>query len=100
MSNGPILLIGANGQVGREALPLLRALGDVVSLTRAELDLTDSVAIRTVVRNVKPRWIVNAAAYTTSHCGGPPTTSAPELLQPTPMRSGPPSSPLSKSNSA
>jgi dTDP-4-dehydrorhamnose reductase len=64
VSNGPILLIGANGQVGREALPLLRALGDVVSLTRAELDLTDSVAIRTVVRNVKPRWIVNAAAYT------------------------------------
>jgi dTDP-4-dehydrorhamnose reductase len=64
VSNGPILLIGANGQVGGEALPLLRALGDVVSLTRAELDLTDSVAIRTVVRNVKPRWIVNAAAYT------------------------------------
>jgi dTDP-4-dehydrorhamnose reductase len=64
VNNGPILLIGANGQVGREALPLLHALGDVVSLTRAELDLTDSVAIRAAVRKVKPRWIVNAAAYT------------------------------------
>jgi dTDP-4-dehydrorhamnose reductase len=64
VSNGPILLIGANGQVGRETLPLLRALGDVVSLTRAELDLTDAAAIRTAVRQVKPRWIVNAAAYT------------------------------------
>jgi dTDP-4-dehydrorhamnose reductase len=64
VSNGPILLIGANGQVGGEALPLLRALGEVVSLTRAELDLTDTAAIRTAARNVRPRWIVNAAAYT------------------------------------
>ncbi len=64
MDDGPILLIGANGQVGSEALPLLRALGNVVSLTRAELDLTDPTAIRTAVRQVKPRWIVNAAAYT------------------------------------
>ena len=64
MSNGPILLIGAHGQVGRETLPLVRAFGDVVSLTRSELDLTDGAAIRAAVRQVKPRWIVNAAAYT------------------------------------
>ena len=63
-SDGPILLIGANGQVGYEALPLLNALGKVVSLTRAELDLTDPAAIRAAVRQLKPRWIVNAAAYT------------------------------------
>lgn len=64
MADGPILLLGANGQVGGEALPLLRAVGKVVSLTRAELDLTDSAAIRAEVREFKPRWIVNAAAYT------------------------------------
>jgi dTDP-4-dehydrorhamnose reductase len=64
VSNGPILLVGAHGQVGREALPLLRGLGEVVSLTRTEVDLADAAAIRTVVRQVKPRWIVNAAAYT------------------------------------
>jgi dTDP-4-dehydrorhamnose reductase len=64
VSNGPILLVGAHGQVGREALPLLSALGEVVNLTRAELDLTDAAAIRATVRQVKPRWIVNAAAYT------------------------------------
>ena len=64
MSDSPILLIGANGQVGGEALPLLRAIGPVVSLTRAELDLTDPTAIRAAVRELKPRWIVNAAAYT------------------------------------
>ncbi len=64
MDDGPILLIGANGQVGGEALPLLRTLGNVVSLTRAALDLTDPTAIRAAVRELKPRWIVNAAAYT------------------------------------
>ena len=64
MSHRPILLVGANGQVGRESLPLLRALGEVVSLTRSELDLTDAAAIRAAVRQVAPSWIVNAAAYT------------------------------------
>jgi dTDP-4-dehydrorhamnose reductase len=60
----PILLLGATGQVGGEALPLLRALGRVVGLTRAELDLTDAASIRNTVRRLNPRWIVNAAAYT------------------------------------
>jgi dTDP-4-dehydrorhamnose reductase len=64
MGNDPILLLGAHGQVGGEALPLLRELGEVVSLTRAELDLTDGAAVRAAVRELKPRWIVNAAAYT------------------------------------
>ena len=50
--------------MGGEALPLLRAHGEVVSLTRDELDLTDGAAIRAAVRRLKPRWIVNAAAYT------------------------------------
>jgi dTDP-4-dehydrorhamnose reductase len=64
IGEGPILLLGAHGQVGGEALPLLRELGEVVSLTRAELDLTDGAAVRAAVRELKPRWIVNAAAYT------------------------------------
>ncbi len=64
MSNGPILLIGANGQVGGETLPLLGALGNVVSLSRAELDLADPASIRSAVRQLQPRWIINAAAYT------------------------------------
>jgi dTDP-4-dehydrorhamnose reductase len=64
VSDCPILLIGANGQVGSEALPLLTTLGKVVSLTRGELDLTDPKAIRSAVRRLRPRWIVNAAAYT------------------------------------
>ena len=62
--DGPILLTGVSGQVGGELLPLLTALGEVVAPTREELDLCDTSAIRDVVRRVKPRWIVNPAAYT------------------------------------
>jgi dTDP-4-dehydrorhamnose reductase len=62
--DGPILLTGVNGQVGGELLPLLSALGEVIAPTREELDLGDTSAIRDIVRRVKPRWIVNPAAYT------------------------------------
>ena len=64
MIDGPILLTGVNGQVGGELLPLLSALGEVVAPTRGELDLGNTSAIRDIVRRVKPRWIVNPAAYT------------------------------------
>lgn len=64
MNDGPILLIGANGQLGGETLPILKALGNVVSFTHSELDLSDAVSIRNAVRQVKPRWIINTAAYT------------------------------------
>lgn len=61
---GPILLTGVNGQVGGALLLLLQKMGDVVAPTRAELDLADAEAIRSYVQTVKPRWIVNPAAYT------------------------------------
>lgn len=64
MVGGPILLLGSRGQVGAETLPLLREIAEVVSPRREELDLTDEPAVRAVVRDLKPRWIVNAAAYT------------------------------------
>lgn len=62
--DGVILLTGVNGQVGGALLPMLQRMGAVVAPTRAELDLKDSDAIRRFVREVKPRWIVNPAAYT------------------------------------
>jgi dTDP-4-dehydrorhamnose reductase len=61
---GRILLTGVNGQVGGALLPLLKEMGDVVAPTRAELDLSDGDAVRAFVHEVKPRWIVNPAAYT------------------------------------
>ena len=59
-----ILLTGKNGQVGFELCRALAPLGEVVALDRSECDLTDANAIRTLVRHIQPRIIVNSAAYT------------------------------------
>jgi dTDP-4-dehydrorhamnose reductase len=59
-----ILLIGKNGQIGADLLPLLPRLGEVVALGRAQLDLAKPDDVRRVIRDVRPRLIVNAAAYT------------------------------------
>jgi dTDP-4-dehydrorhamnose reductase len=59
-----ILLTGAAGQLGQELLPRLRELGEVIATSRAECDLASADAIRSVVAEVRPTVIVNAAAYT------------------------------------
>lgn len=61
----PLLVIGANGQVGHELLRSLAPLGPLVGATRDVLDLADPDAIRRYLRTLAPRLIVNAAAYTT-----------------------------------
>ena len=59
-----ILLIGAGGQVGFELARSLVQRGEVTALDRAALDLADPDAIVSVVRQLCPQLIVNAAAYT------------------------------------
>jgi len=59
-----ILLIGKTGQVGRELIRALPAVGDIVATDRAQLDLADFQAIRRVTREARANVIVNAAAYT------------------------------------
>ena len=63
-----ILLIGKNGQVGWELQRTLAPLGNLVVADRDDknlpLDLADSDAIRTLVQEIRPALIVNAAAYT------------------------------------
>jgi len=61
---GVILVTGSTGQVGRELLRMLAPLGTVVAPTRAEMDLADAASVRERIRLLKPRWIVNPAAYT------------------------------------
>jgi dTDP-4-dehydrorhamnose reductase len=59
-----ILLTGATGQVGYELERTLQALGEVVAVDRARMDLSDLDQVRDVVRAVRPNLIVNPAAYT------------------------------------
>lgn len=61
---GPILITGVSGQVGHELMRALAPLGAVHGVDRKTLDLLQPAAIRHVVRAVRPRMIVNAAAYT------------------------------------
>jgi dTDP-4-dehydrorhamnose reductase len=59
-----ILLTGKNGQIGEELASMLPRLGEVVALSRSQLDLADPAAIQRTIGEVRPRLIVNAAAYT------------------------------------
>jgi dTDP-4-dehydrorhamnose reductase len=59
-----ILLVGKDGQVGWELQRSLALLGEVTAVGRAEADLTIPDSLRTLVRQIDPDIIVNAAAYT------------------------------------
>ncbi|HIK17625.1 MAG TPA: dTDP-4-dehydrorhamnose reductase [Leptolyngbyaceae cyanobacterium M33_DOE_097] len=59
-----ILLIGANGQVGRELQQTLLPLGEVIAVARDQLDLANPEAAYALVVETAPNVIVNAAAYT------------------------------------
>jgi dTDP-4-dehydrorhamnose reductase len=60
----PILLTGKNGQIGFELERLLPRLGQLVAMNRQELDLSRPAEVRRVIRELRPRLIINAAAYT------------------------------------
>jgi dTDP-4-dehydrorhamnose reductase len=59
-----ILVLGRSGQVGAALTQSLQGLGELVTLDRAQLDLSNSDAIRTALRELQPQMIINAAAYT------------------------------------
>ncbi len=59
-----ILLLGSTGQVGQELLKTLSTLGELITLTRQELDLTNSDQIAETIASWQPKIIINASAYT------------------------------------
>ncbi|CAB3825899.1 dTDP-4-dehydrorhamnose reductase [Achromobacter sp. ACM03] len=59
-----ILLLGKDGQVGRELNHALLPLGEVVALGRDGADLRDPDALLAVLSFCRPDVIINAAAYT------------------------------------
>ncbi|MEM1116188.1 MAG: dTDP-4-dehydrorhamnose reductase [Bacteroidota bacterium] len=60
-----ILITGASGQVGTEAVRRAPSLGvEAVGLDRARLDVTDPEAVHAAIEQHRPEAVVNAAAYT------------------------------------
>lgn len=57
-----ILVVGANGMLGHDLMATLE--GDVRGLDLPEIDITSLESVRRVVLTLKPRIIINAAAYT------------------------------------
>ncbi len=59
-----ILLLGKNGQIGRELRQTLPALGGLVALGRDDVDMRDQDALRHTLSAHRPAIIVNATGYT------------------------------------
>ena len=59
------LVTGAAGMLGRDLTALLSARGDeFAAFTRADLDITDAVAVTAALSSAKPDVVVNCAAWT------------------------------------
>ena len=63
-ASGRILVAGGSGQVGEALTRTLAPLGEVYAPGRSELDLSNAESIRNVMREFRPRWVVNAGAHT------------------------------------
>lgn len=77
MSGPKLLLLGKNGQVGWELQRALAPLGEVVALDRQQADLSKPDTLATIVEEIRPQVVINAAAYTAVD----KAESEPELAQ-------------------
>lgn len=69
-----ILVVGANGMLGRDLIALLGDRGHGVDI--ADIDITSLESVMTVIGALKPEVVVNCAAYTdVDGCEGNPETA-------------------------
>jgi len=60
-----LLILGANGQVGRSLCKLCDENSiEYVSTTREQLDITDKESTESFIRNIDVNFVINATAYT------------------------------------
>jgi dTDP-4-dehydrorhamnose reductase len=64
MAADGVVLFGADGQLGHALQAELALLGRLIPLTLNDVDIADAQALRAIIRQHAPRFIVNAAAYT------------------------------------
>ncbi|HOW91348.1 MAG TPA: dTDP-4-dehydrorhamnose reductase [Anaerolineaceae bacterium] len=58
------LLIGRNGQLGWELQRTCMTLGEVIATDYPDVDISQTAALRDLIRTVKPDILLNPAAYT------------------------------------
>lgn len=59
-----ILILGSKGQLGIELNNTLKDLGELLNLSKDELDITDKKKFRAILDNFQPDFVINAGAYT------------------------------------
>ena len=59
-----VLLTGGNGQLGSSIQDLLPKDIDLFVTTREKHDLTDMKSCKNLIKEVRPDWLINTAAYT------------------------------------
>jgi dTDP-4-dehydrorhamnose reductase len=61
-----IILLGKNGQLGKEFENYLGKLNDIelFSFSHSELDITDLEKVKTIFQDINPKVVMNCAAYT------------------------------------
>ena len=60
-----VIILGGSGYVGQAYQKMFRERGiDFISLARSELDYTDTASLLLYLREMKPKFLINAAGYT------------------------------------
>jgi dTDP-4-dehydrorhamnose reductase len=59
-----VLITGAGGQVGWELQQTVSTDIEITALHRVELDIADQAAVMSVIKELQPNLVINAAAYT------------------------------------
>jgi dTDP-4-dehydrorhamnose reductase len=55
------LVIGSSGQLGQDLIKVLGA--EAIGLTHADVDVTDGVGVSRLLREHRPDWVINTAAF-------------------------------------
>jgi dTDP-4-dehydrorhamnose reductase len=58
------VVLGAAGQLGRRLVSVLAGRGSpVTAFAHTDLDIRDTAAVRRGLRDLRPQWVINTAAY-------------------------------------
>ena len=59
-----VIITGANGQLGRELQQIKSEKLTIHAFSSSQLNITDLEQAEAIITNIKPEFIINAAAYT------------------------------------